>query len=218
MVQERLLRGEAGSPTKPDRREAILEAATTLFAERGLAGASVQEIADAASTHKTTVLYHFATKDALYAAVLDQAIGDIANVMQDFLAGGFDSENLRERVAYMVDQIQAHFAEHRAHARLLARELLEQEPTSAYIERFVERIYLPAMSSIEGAVQEGLIHPVDPALFIHDLHVELVSYFCHGSLLERLKGKAPFSIEALIERRNHIVDQIFCQLRPAALA
>ncbi|MCH8849775.1 MAG: TetR/AcrR family transcriptional regulator, partial [Chloroflexi bacterium] len=176
------------------------------------------EIADAASTHKTTVLYHFATKDALYAAVLDQAIGDIANVMQDFLAGGFDSENLRERVAYMVDQIQAHFAEHPAHARLLARELLEQEPTSAYIERFVERIYLPAMSSIEGAVREGLIQPVDPALFIHDLHVELVSYFCHGSLLERLKGNAPFSIEALIERRNHIVDQIFCQLRPVALA
>jgi AcrR family transcriptional regulator len=218
VAQERLLRGESTGSAKTDRREAILDAATVFFAERGLAGVSIQEIADTAGSHKTTVLYHFATKNALYDTVLDQAIGDIAGVMQDFLAGGFDSTHLRERVAYMLDQIQAHFAEHPAHARLLARELLEQAPTSAYISQFVERIYLPAVASIEQAVSKGLIRPIDPALFIHDLHVELIGYFCHGSLLERLMPGEPFSIEALIDRRNHLVDQIFLQLRPAEVA
>lgn len=218
MVQERLLRGESTGSAKTDRREAILDAATVFFAERGLAGVSIQEIADAAGTHKTTVLYHFATKNALYDTVLDQAIGDIASVMQDFLAGGFDSTHLRERVAYMIDQIQAHFAEHPAHARLLARELLEQHPTSVYIAQFVERIYLPAMAKIEEAVSKGWIPQIDPALFIHDLHVELIGYFCHGTLLERLKPVDPLSIEALIDRRNHLVDQIFLQLRPAEVA
>ena len=215
MVKERLLTGEFA---RTDRREAILDTATEFFAERGVAAVSLQEIADAAGTHKTTVLYHFETKDALYDAVLGQAIGQIADVMQDFLAGGFDSAHLRERVAYMIDQIQAHLADHRAHARLLARELLQQEPANAYIKQFVERIYLPAMASIEEGISKGLIEPIDPALFIHDLHVELIGYFCHGSFVERLKGGDPFSIEALIARRNHLVNQIFCQLRPSEVA
>ena len=62
----------------------------------------------------------------------------------------------------------------------------------------------------------ALVHgPVDPALFIHDLHVQLIGYFCHRPLLERLKPGDPLSIDALIARRNHLVDQIFRQLQVA---
>ena len=53
---------------------------------------------------------------------------------------------------------------------------------------------------------------IDPALFIHDLHVQLIGYFCHRPLLERLKPGDPFSVDALIARREHLVDQIFRQL------
>ena len=70
---------------RPDRRQAILDAATDLFAEKGFAGVSVQEIADAAGTHKTTVLYHFETKESLHEAVLDEALGRIADVMREFV-------------------------------------------------------------------------------------------------------------------------------------
>ncbi len=195
------------------RREAILEAATELFAARGLAGVSIPEIAGAAHTHKTTVLYHFGTKEALYAAVLDEALERIALVMADFLSGGFDSAHLRERVAYLVDQIQAYYAERPAHARLLERELLEAQVPAAYLDHFVERIYQPAVAAIQEAAKRGIIRPIDPALFIHDMHILLVGYFCHRPLLERLKPGDPFSIEALIARRNHLVDQMFSLFR-----
>jgi AcrR family transcriptional regulator len=192
------------------RRRAILDAATELFAERGFAGASVQAIADAAGVHKTTVLYHFATKEALHEAVLDEALGGIARVMHEFLAGEFK----RERVGYLLDQMQAFFAEHITYARLLERELLEAADPEAYLSRFVEPIYLPALASLERAMARGVIRPIDPALFIHDLHVQLIGYFCHRPLLERLKPGDPFSIEALIARREHVLDQIFRQLAP----
>ncbi|HYM14709.1 MAG TPA: TetR/AcrR family transcriptional regulator [Dehalococcoidia bacterium] len=202
--------GEEAGARRVDRRRAILDAATELFADRGFGAVSVQEIADAASTHKTTVLYHFATKEALHEAVLDEALGRIAAVMHEFLAGGFR----RDRVAYMLDQIHAFFADHIALARILQRELLESAAPEAYFSLFVEPIYLPAMRMLEAAMAAGVIRHVDPALFIHDLHVQLIGYFCHRPFIERLKPGDPLSVEALIARREHLVSQIFRQLTP----
>lgn len=203
---------------RSDRRQAILDAATELFAARGFAGVSIQDIANAAQTHKTTVHYHFASKEALHEAVLEDALGRIAQLMQEFLAGGFASDHLRERVAYLLDQLHAYLAEHPAHARLLEWELLELPAPNAYLSRFVERIYLPAVAGLEEAVARGVVRPVDPAFFIHDIHVQLIGYFCHRALLERLKPGDPFSVDALIARRNHLVEQIFSLLMPADAA
>jgi AcrR family transcriptional regulator len=197
-------------PSRGAARAAIVRAATALFADRGFAGVSVQDVADAAGTHKRTVLYHFDTKEALYEHVLDVALGRIAAVMREFLSGEFR----RDRVAYLLDQIHAFFADNLALARLLERELLESSEPEAYLQRFVEPIYLPAVASIERAVAAGVVRPVDPALFIHDMHVQLIGYFCHRPLLERLKPQDPFSVEALIARREHLVDQVFRQLTP----
>lgn len=51
---------------RPDRREVILAAAFKVFARRGFAQASVQEIADAAGVAKPTLYNHFADKDELF--------------------------------------------------------------------------------------------------------------------------------------------------------
>lgn len=202
-----------GEGRRAARREAIIDAATGLFAEKGFDGVSVQEIADAADTHKTTVLYHFDTKDALHDAVLDQALGRVAEVQREFLAGDF----ARERVAYLIDQMLAFYAEHPSLARLLMREMLDPEGSEAYLRRFVDPIYVPAVASMTKAMRAGRIRTIDPAQFIYDTHVTLISYFCNAPLLRRLKpGVGPFSVEALIARREFLVDRIFQQLTPDA--
>lgn len=54
-------------------RAAILEAAKNEFADKGLAGARVDEIARQTSTSKHMIYYYFASKEGLYRAVLEQA-------------------------------------------------------------------------------------------------------------------------------------------------
>jgi TetR/AcrR family transcriptional regulator len=220
VVENKLLPGEAPAEagTKAGRWHVIRDAATELFADRGFDSVSIQQIADAAGTHKTNVLYHFDTKEALYGAVVDEALSRIAEVMREFLASGFSGEGLRERVAYLLDQIHAYFAQHPSHARLLERELLETGAPSVYVEHFVEQIFTPAVAGLQQAIDNGLIRPVDPAMFLHDMHVELIGYFSHRSLIERLRPGDAFSTDALIARRNHLVDQIFYHLNPSGEA
>ena len=61
---------------RPFRRqidEGIVDRAAALFARRGFAKTSVQEIADAVGLSKAGLLHHFPSKDALWNAVVAQA-------------------------------------------------------------------------------------------------------------------------------------------------
>lgn len=195
------------------RRGAILDAATELFARRGFGGVAIQEIADLAGVHKTTVLYQFGSKEALHEAVLDHALQPVIGMLNDFLEGEFN----RDRLNWHLDQLQRVAADNPALPRLMIREMLEgAEYDNAYVDRFVVPVFEPAKRRLQEAREAsgGRMADVDPALFVHDLHVQIMSYFCHGPLLERLMGTDPYSVDALIARRNYLVDQIMALQRP----
>ena len=58
------------SKQDPPTAERILDAASPLFYRRGLAAASMDDVATAAGLTKRTVYYHFPTKDDLIVAYL----------------------------------------------------------------------------------------------------------------------------------------------------
>ncbi len=195
------------------RRGAILDAATELFSRRGFGGVAIQEIADLAGVHKTTVLYQFGSKEALHEAVLDHALQPVIAMLDEFLDGEFN----RDRLNWHLDELQRVAADNPALPRLMIREMLEgEEYSNAYIDRFVIPVFEPAKRRLEEARDRAgsRMADVDPAMFVHDLHVQIMSYFCHGPLLERLMGHDPYSVDSLIARRNFLVDQIMALQRP----
>ena len=60
-------------PFRQQIDDGILDRAAALFARRGFAKTSVQDVADAVGLSKAGLLHHFPSKDALHEAVLAQA-------------------------------------------------------------------------------------------------------------------------------------------------
>ncbi|TDC04431.1 TetR/AcrR family transcriptional regulator [Nonomuraea longispora] len=65
------------------RREQILATATPIFAQAGLAGTSLDDIATAAGVSRMILYRHFASKDDLYQAALKRAAGHLAQAVGD---------------------------------------------------------------------------------------------------------------------------------------
>ena len=68
--------------TGAQRREQLIEVARTLFADRGVDGTSVEEIAAAAGVSKPVVYEHFGGKEGLYAVVVDREVRRLEDAIQ----------------------------------------------------------------------------------------------------------------------------------------
>jgi AcrR family transcriptional regulator len=90
-------------------RAEILAVATTEFADRGYAGARINEIADKLSTTKRMIYYYFGGKEQLYVAVLEQAYSRIRAVEQQLDVEHLDPvEAIRELAGLTFDHHEAH--------------------------------------------------------------------------------------------------------------
>ena len=58
-------------------QQAILRAAMGEFSDKGLSGARIDSIADAAGVNKRLIYYYFRSKEQLFLAVLEQTYADI---------------------------------------------------------------------------------------------------------------------------------------------
>jgi TetR/AcrR family transcriptional regulator, mexJK operon transcriptional repressor len=91
-----------------DRRQAIVDAAFTVFAREGYARTGMQEIAATAAVAKPTIYNHFQDKEALFRAALSAAAEVVSArnlaAIEDLTAPTEDLVAVFERVAYRLVQ------------------------------------------------------------------------------------------------------------------
>lgn len=68
---------ETGRMSGEARRQQLIEVAIKLFSQKGFSGTTTKEIACAARVNEATIFRHFATKEDLYAAILDYKASEI---------------------------------------------------------------------------------------------------------------------------------------------
>ena len=82
-----------------DARQRILQAAERLFAEKGFAATSVQEITEAAEVNKALLYYYFEDKHTLYTTLLDNGVTEFRRMLH----GALDSPGTYpERLAVFI--------------------------------------------------------------------------------------------------------------------
>jgi len=110
----------ASKPPESELRLRIIDAATTLFAERGYAATSMRDVAEGARCTKPALYYHFDNKEALFLEVIVSTTKTIVDLLrQAFAARG----TVRQRMVRAMTDYYAHL---RAHPRSL-KVLLQAE-------------------------------------------------------------------------------------------
>jgi AcrR family transcriptional regulator len=150
-------------PRSEDKRNAILDAATRLFAERGLTAAPTSEISKQAGVAEGTLFTYFKTKDDLINALYREIKLELADaMMSDFPR----KKNVRTRLRHVWDRYVnwgiANPKQRKVLAQLTVSEALTKESKDVGSAPFVE-----FQSMIRDAIEQRV--------FRNDVPVELIS-------------------------------------------
>jgi len=153
-----------------ERRAAILDAALAVFAERGYHAASIDEIAREAGVSKALIYEHFASKQALWASLLD---AQVAEIFRRLAAGAATAEPGEVRLRAGVDAFLTFVEERRGAWRMLFREAADPE-VMAFLDRVrsqVAGVVAALIAAEPAAAREG---EADPQQAIEMLAEQLV--------------------------------------------
>lgn len=148
----------------------ILEVAMTEFAEKGLAGARIDEIAAATHTSKRMIYYYFGSKEGLYLAVLEQAYARMRSIESKLDLENLDPETaLRRLVEFTFD----HHAGNEDYIRLVVGENINRGQFLAQ-SKTIQQLNVPAISSIQKLYERGVAAGVfRPGLDAVDIHASI---------------------------------------------
>jgi TetR/AcrR family transcriptional regulator len=157
-----------------ERRQQILELATELFARQGYQGTTTRQIAQQVRVNEAIIFRHFATKEELYWAVIENQIqvrGGRARLEAKLAAGGSD----RELLTAIAEELLSRDV---TLSRLLLYTALENhELTHRFFRTHVTQ-YLEVLADyIRHGVAEGRFRDVDPALAARGFLGMLVYHF-----------------------------------------
>jgi AcrR family transcriptional regulator len=146
-----------------DKRNAILDAATRLFAERGLTAAPTSEISKQAGIAEGTLFTYFETKDDLINALYREIKLELAGaMMSDFPRKKKVGIRLRHVWDRYLNWGIANPKQRKALAQLTVSEALTKESRDAGGAPFVE---------FQGMIRDG----IEQRVFRNDVPVELIS-------------------------------------------
>jgi AcrR family transcriptional regulator len=192
----------------------ILDVATREFADKGLAGARIDEIAEKTNSSKRMIYYYFGGKDELYRAVLERCY---ANIREREVESQFEAlpadQALREHVGHTFD----YQFNHPEFVRLVMNENILHGEHIAHIAGIKERnAYV--ISSLQAILDKGVasgmfrtgIDPVDLHMSISALAFFNVSNrYTFSTIFSRDIG----SPEEVAKRRTQVVDMILASIK-----
>jgi TetR/AcrR family transcriptional regulator len=215
-MAERRANGKRPQRRNPEAtRQKLLVAARREFADSGLAGARVDEIATRAGVNKQLVYHYFGDKDSLYLAVLEWVYQEIRAQEHKLNLAGLPPERaIRKLIESSFDYLDAHHDfivllndENRGGARHVKG------------SRRLEAMHSPLVSMVDKILKQGVregafrrgINPVHLYISIAGLSY---FFFSNTPTLSAIFGTDLSSPTAKRARRKHVVDLVLQALRP----
>ena len=191
----------APQPTM-NTKSRILDAAEVLFAERGLAGTAVRDIASEVGLNPASLYNHFPSKLALYEAVLERAVKPLLEVLQAVAASEEPSEG-----DILIDVVMNHL-EHTPHlARLIHHEAVTGGVHLARLARvWIKPLANQAVEILKQTAGPEWAEEDYPLLIAAWIHL-IFGHFALAPLFNELFDTDTLSKESL-ERQARFVQRI----------
>jgi AcrR family transcriptional regulator len=181
-------------------KERILHSADILFGEAGFDGTTTRQIAEASGVNKALIHYHFASKEALFQAVLDRYYDRLDQVLRVVLE---EQGPLPERLGRLLDTYTDFLYENRSFSRMIQREASGGRHVDGILARMVPP-FQGGMALIEAAFPATREGELSASQLFVSFYGMIGSYFTYGPILEHLLGLDPFSEEGLALRKRHL--------------
>jgi len=167
-----------------ERRLQILAVAVSLFSNRGFRGTTTKEIAHAAGVSEAMVFRHFATKEELYAAIIDHKTCAHDRIdPKDLAADAIKRKDDRAVFETLALAALDHHEKNPEFQRLLLHSALEKhELAQMFFNEFVRPFYEFLGSYIRERQRDGAFVDVDPAMVVRCL----IGMVMHHSLNNNL--------------------------------
>ena len=214
---DRVLSTRQRSSVGEETRRDIIVAAMKEFAEKGLAGARVDDIAARTRTTKPMIYYHFGSKEKLYAAVIEEAYGGVRSKEQGLHLDDLQPERAMQR---LVEVTFDHHAAHPEHVRLVCVENMERARHITGRPSLVQRNAI-AIETVRTLLERGERAGVFRA-GINPWHLHLlITSFCFIRVSNRYTWNAVFEMDLwekddIARQRQMIVEAVLAYVKPDA--
>ncbi len=188
-----------------DTRGAILEAARCVFAERGLDGTSVREVAEAAKVNNAMIYYHFKDKDDLYRSVLADSFSALKAIWENEIFKSSAPVRLKIQ-RYVEGAIQFH-QNNEDLRRIMAMEFAASGSNSTWIcEKHFSENYARLTELFKEGMRKGELKKFDPSLAAASLIGVIIHNFILQPMAEYVHGK---SVNLSSRRFGAFVTELF---------
>jgi TetR/AcrR family transcriptional regulator len=213
-MASKITKPRLGSRRQPEQSRAmILQAAIREFAQRGIAGARTDAIANAAKVNKALLYYYFHDKETLYGAALDHAFGQMGEHLIEVL-----NRNLppREKVLTYVGAYFDYIASHKFNRDLVQMEMMRSGHGSPHLKRIAKHYFQPLYLKLSQVVRDGIaageFRAINPLQFVPSMVALVVFYFISAPVMRNVAGFDPLSADRIAERRAAVLDFISAAL------
>jgi AcrR family transcriptional regulator len=189
-----------GRAARAGTQERILAAALASFARRGVEATSLDSLADGLGLRKQSILYWFPSKDALLAAVVDEAAFELRAALEGALASAGPGWARVEAVVRSVFRLAAARPELLGLVREVAR---LGQPTAARFLAALEPLVDRAVAFLEAEMAAGAMRPHEPRLLLLAISWMVVGMVSEVEVLRAL-GEEP-DLRSLVRRRQEIL-------------
>jgi AcrR family transcriptional regulator len=185
-----------------DRPDEVLDAALTLFAEKGFAATRVEDIAARAGLSKGAVYLYFPSKEAILEGLVKRAVLPIADNALGLLSNY--SGDPRPVISMALKMVAGRLNDPKIAAipRLLIREIINfPEFAQMYRREVLDRIIPVVQRLIQNGIDEGYFREVDAELTLRSVIGPIIAHMVISELFG-IRPAGGLEIDRLID--NHL--------------